>query len=142
MKNKGILIILSALFVACTSPKKEEAAAADTTATTTEAPASQEVNKDQLVGKWLQPIPGQENQKQGFQLNKDNTASSLNIHTLLYDKWEVTNDKLLLWSHTEGVKEASLSVDTLLIKKLTETELVVSPLKGGPADEQTYKKEK
>ncbi|CAA7194915.1 lipocalin-like domain-containing protein [Chryseobacterium potabilaquae] len=142
MKNKGILIILSALFVACNSPKKEEAAAADTTSTSTEAPASQEVNKDQLVGKWLQPIPGQENQKQGFQLNKDNTASSLNIHTLLYDKWEVSNDKLLLWSHTEGVKEASANVDTLLIKKLTETELVVSPLKGGPADEQTYNKEK
>ncbi|MDV4042189.1 hypothetical protein CMT37_05025 [Elizabethkingia anophelis] len=98
-----------------------------------------EFNKENLFGKWLQPIPGEEDEFQGFALNKDQTARSLNIHTLLYEKWAVSKDTLFLWSHTQGVNLFSENIDTLLIKKLTEKELVIAPARAKDIEERYIK---
>ena len=41
-----------------------------------------------ITGQWVQPIPGMEQQMQGFKLKKGGEASSINMATLLYEKWE------------------------------------------------------
>ena len=99
-------------------------------------------NSQKLVGRWLQPIPGQENQQQGFELKTDHSAESVNTNTMKYEKWKLSKDTLLLWGHTEGVAEQSSFTDTLLIKKISESELVTSYKGGSKEDEQTYHKEK
>ncbi|MBT2620605.1 lipocalin family protein [Chryseobacterium sp. ISL-6] len=122
--------------MACNSPSKSQEE------TNSSKGSSSSFSKDKLVGKWLQPIPGMEAEKQGFELHKDGSASSLNIHTLLYDKWEKSGDTLLLWYHTEGVKVLSNSVDTLLIKKLDDTNLIVSQGRSNGENDETYTKDK
>ncbi|MDV2444917.1 hypothetical protein CMV00_14115 [Elizabethkingia anophelis] len=99
------------------------------------------LTKENLYGKWMQPIPGEEDESQGFVLHKDYTAGSLNIHTLLYERWALSQDTLFLWSHTQGVSLFSENIDTLLIKKLTERELIIAPANAKDVEER-YIKEK
>ncbi|MBB5639098.1 hypothetical protein HDE68_005036 [Pedobacter cryoconitis] len=94
---------------------------------------------ERIIGKWVQPIPGQEPSKQGIQLNSDGSASSINIHTLIYEKWKLKGDTLLLSNHTEGVKTTGSYVDTTLIKDLTDSTLVLT-MKG--ASDTKYTREK
>ncbi|RPE08122.1 hypothetical protein EGT74_13720 [Chitinophaga lutea] len=79
-----------------------------------------------LPGKWVQPISGQDTAMQGFQLNADGTAASVNMHTLIYDKWELKGDTLLMWNHTEGVKTTGAYVDTVIIRQITDSTLVLA----------------
>lgn len=94
---------------------------------------------EKIIGKWVQPIPGQETSKQGVQLNSDGSASSINMHTLIYDKWQLKGDTLLLSNHTEGVKTTGSYVDTALVKSLTDSALVLT-IKG--ALDMKYTREK
>ncbi|TWF34980.1 lipocalin-like protein [Chitinophaga polysaccharea] len=94
---------------------------------------------ESLIGKWIQPIPGQEAEKQGMQLNADGSASSINIHTLIYEKWQLKGDTLLLSYHTEGVKTTGSYVDTVLVKNLTDSTLALT-IKG--AADMNYTREK
>ncbi len=41
-----------------------------------------------IEGTWLEPIPGMENRLQGFKLEDNGKASSVNMATLLYDSWK------------------------------------------------------
>lgn len=43
---------------------------------------SMEVDPAKLVGGWEEPVPGQPGRFQGYRLNKDGTASSINMATL------------------------------------------------------------
>lgn len=95
---------------------------------------------ESLIGKWVQPIPGQEGEKQGVQLNADGSASSINIHTLIYEKWQLKGDTLLLSYHTEGVRTTGSDVDTSLVKNLTDSTLALIGEKNG--NEMNYTREK
>lgn len=99
-------------------------------------------NSQELVGKWVQPIPGQESQLQGFELKTGNSAESINTNTIKYEKWKLSKDTLFLSGHTEGVAEQSFFTDTLLIKNISDSELVISYKGSSAGDEQTYHKEK
>ena len=76
------------------------------------------VDAAKLIGKWIQPVAGLDKEMQGFQLKKNGTAKSINMYTLIYEKWRLTHDTLLLWNHSEGVKDTSTIVDTTIIKEL------------------------
>lgn len=108
--------------------------------------ASEEIpskdNSRELIGKWVQPIPGQESQLQGFKLKTDNSAESINTNTMKYEKWKLSKDTLFLYGHTKGVAEQSSFTDTLLIKNISDSELVISYKGSSTGDEQTYHKEK
>ncbi len=52
--------------------------------------------EDKLIGTWIQPIPGRENQFQGIRFNKDGSAASVNMHTLQYDSWQRKNNHILV----------------------------------------------
>lgn len=41
-----------------------------------------------IEGKWTEPVPGMGNQMQGIELKEDGKASSINMATLQYEKWE------------------------------------------------------
>lgn len=65
----------------------------------------------QFLGAWVQPIPGMEGE-QGFVLNGDGTASSINMATLLYKSWKYENGMLLLSGESLGNGVTINFVDT------------------------------
>ena len=42
-----------------------------------------------LSGSWIQPVPGKPGHIQGMQLLPDGRAVSINMHTLLYQGWQL-----------------------------------------------------
>ncbi len=71
----------------------------------------------------MQPNPINDKEVQGFLINSDGTAESINMATLLYKKWWQEDGKLILIM--ESVGNGSSSIDTLKydIVKNTTTEL-------------------
>ncbi|SDI84434.1 lipocalin-like domain-containing protein [Chryseobacterium jejuense] len=137
MKQKIISLIALGILTAC-NPSSQNKSSGENS----DLSLNTDAKTTELRGKWLQPIPGQEKEKQGFELHDNGVASSLNMHTLLYDQWRVSHDTLYLWYHTEGVQNMSNDIDTLLIKKLDNNQLTVTSLIGNSGMEQTYNKEK
>ncbi|SHK08635.1 lipocalin family protein [Epilithonimonas mollis] len=134
MKKALTLLMSVLLIISCNSPSEKTSKAELKTQTSA-------VDK-RLYGKWVQPIPGQEENKQGFELNDNQTAHSININTMEYEKWLSSKDTLFIWGHTTGVRETSSFVDTLLIKKLSDSQLVISRLGNIEGDQEIYQKTK
>lgn len=78
-----------------------------------------------LTGTWLEPIPGMEDQTQGFTLKGNGTAASMNMATLQYTAWTKEGDQLILNGNSIGNGGTFPFADTLTIKKLTEDSLVL-----------------
>lgn len=82
-----------------------------------------------IEGTWVEPVPGMEHQMQGVNLEKGGKASSVNMATLRYERWEKRGDKLILSGKSIGNHETGSFADTLVIEKLTESELILK--RGG-----------
>lgn len=93
-----------------------------------------------LIGKWIQPVAGLDKEMQGFQLRRNGTAKSINMYTLVYEKWTLNNDTLFLWSHSEGVRDTSAVVDTTIVRELSDTSLVLFPLKAAEGYTDRYRR--
>lgn len=78
-----------------------------------------------IEGEWVEPVPGMENQVQGLKLGKGGKASSINMATLQYEKWEKKGDKLILSGKSAGNHETISFTDTLTIEKLTERDMTL-----------------
>lgn len=78
-----------------------------------------------IEGKWVEPIPGMKDQMQGVNLEKGGKASSINMATLQYEKWEKKDNKLILSGKSIGNHATSSFTDTLIIEKLTKEELTL-----------------
>lgn len=78
-----------------------------------------------LEGKWVQPIPGMEDQMQGVNLEKDGRASSINSATLQYKSWVRQGDTLVLSGQSLGNGQTIDFVDSYQIEKLSDTELIL-----------------
>lgn len=78
-----------------------------------------------LVGEWVEPVPGMENQVQGIKLENDGKASSINMATLQYESWEKKDNKLILSGKSVGNHQTISFSDTLMIEKLTKEELTL-----------------
>ncbi|MBO9152951.1 lipocalin family protein [Chitinophaga sp. GCM10012297] len=102
------------------------------------APDTVHIDSTLAPGRWMQPVPGLDSLTQGIYLRKNGKASSINMHTLLYDKWALVKDTLFLWSHSEGVENPVTAVDTLLVKSLDDTSMVLFPLKAAPGYLEKY----
>lgn len=81
--------------------------------------------KTEITGSWVQPIPGQESSMQGFKLEKDGKASSINMYTLVYENWEKQGKYLILSGQSVGNKQTLAFTDTFEIEKLTPDNLVL-----------------
>ena len=75
------------------------------------------------VGTWVEVTGGSE--EQGFTLNKDGSASSLNMGYVVFNKWEKNGDLLILKGDNTGMVKRAFS-DTMKIESLTKTELILS----------------
>lgn len=78
-----------------------------------------------LVGKWTQPVPGLPDIRQGFALEENGKASSVNMSTLQYESWERQNDLLILSGKSIGNHQTIPFQDTLVIERLTKDSLTV-----------------
>lgn len=78
-----------------------------------------------IEGKWVEPVPGMENQMQGINLEKGGKASSINMATLQYEKWEKQGDMLILFGKSIGNSQTISFADTLTISKCTNDKLVL-----------------
>ena len=63
-----------------------------------------------LVGMWVEPIPGQYDKEQGFNLFANGTAKSINMATLVYQGWKLEGSTLILWGKSIG-NHATVSFD-------------------------------
>ena len=55
-----------------------------------------------LIGDWVEPIPGMEDQVQGFSLREDGIAESIEMATLQYRHWRVEGEALVLSGESIG----------------------------------------
>ena len=74
---------------------------------------------------WVDTITGLETQMQGVNLEKGGKASSINMATLQYEKWEKKGNMLILSGKSIGNHETISFTDTLTIEELTENKLTL-----------------
>ena len=53
-------------------------------------------NNASIEGSWVEPVPGMPGMQQGFVLDGDGSASSINMATLKYEAWKKVGNRLLL----------------------------------------------
>lgn len=79
-----------------------------------------------IQGSWVEPNPINAKEVQGFTLKEDGTASSINMATLQFSKWNL-NDRTLTLNYTSiGNKQTIEGIDTLNIVKIDADSLVLS----------------
>lgn len=97
----------------------------DKAATPAATPAAEMQPALTLEGSWVEPVPGMEEQTQGFTLNEDGTAVSINMATLQYQEWSASGDTLVLTGKSIGNGQTIDMADTLLIVSVSADSLVV-----------------
>lgn len=80
----------------------------------------------QLIGTWVEPIPSIPGQMQGVSLQQGGVASSVNMATLQYERWNTANGQLVLEGKSIGNGQTIPFTETLKIEKLDEGELILS----------------
>ena len=82
-------------------------------------------DKENFTGTWVEPVPSMENMVQGFSLEANGTASSVNMATLQYEKWQNSGKQLILSGKSIGNHQTIDFSTTYEIKKLTPQELIL-----------------
>ena len=57
---------------------------------------------DPVAGTWVEPIPGMPGKVQGFSLEADGSASSVNMATLTTERWAREGERLILEGKSIG----------------------------------------
>lgn len=96
------------------------------------------ISYPQLLGTWVENVPNMPNLKQGFVLEEDGTAGSVNMATLQYNSWQQNGNELILSGKSIGNHQTIDFTNRYKIQKLTEDTLV---LQSGSRT-YTYKKQK
>lgn len=78
-----------------------------------------------LEGIWLEPVPGMPGKTQGFDLQKNGKAASINMATLLYESWEKDGETLTLCGKSLGNRQTIPFVETWQIEELTNETLKI-----------------
>ena len=80
-------------------------------------------SRENIYGIWTQPVPGIPDAVQGFVLEKNGNASSINMATLSYEKWEQDGTSLILSGKSIGNGQTILFSDTMEVERLTPDSL-------------------
>lgn len=78
-------------------------------------------NNASIEGSWV----GMSGMQQGFVLDGDGSASSINMATLKYEAWKKVGNRLLLSGTSIGNHQNISFTDTLTIEKLTQDSLTL-----------------
>ena len=73
----------------------------------------------------MQPNPINEKEVQGFKLNKDSSAESINMATLVYKYWWLRDHNLNLVSESKGNKQTIVDTTMYHVVQLTNKELIL-----------------
>lgn len=68
-----------------------------------------------LTGTWIEQMPDDMKYIQGFNLKNNGVAESVGMKTLLYSKWEMKKDKLILTGESVGNGQSHMFTDTMSI---------------------------
>lgn len=79
----------------------------------------------QITGTWTQPVPGMENMTQGFVLNTDGTAQSVNMATLEYETWSRDGDELVMTGNSIGNGQTIEFTQIYTIESLDDNALIL-----------------
>lgn len=79
----------------------------------------------EIVGSWVQPVAGMENQVQGIKFEKNGKLESINMATLAYSTWEKNGNTLVLSGESIGNGVTIPFSDTYRIEKLDGNVLVL-----------------
>lgn len=90
-----------------------------------------------IVGTWLETVNGMPGETQGIRLETDGMAESVNMATLVYERWQKEGDKLLLKGKSLGNGQTIVFTDTLHIEKLSADSLI---LKNGDYSLRYFRK--
>lgn len=82
-------------------------------------------NNPDITDTWVQPIPNMPTMTQGFILNPDGTAESVNMATLQYDTWTLNGNELTMTGRSIGNGQTIEFSETYTIEKLTPDTLVL-----------------
>lgn len=91
----------------------------------------------EIVGTWLETVNGMPGETQGIRLETDGMAESVNMATLVYERWQKEGDKLLLKGKSLGNGQTIVFTDTLHIEKLSADSLI---LKNGDCSLRYFRK--
>ena len=83
-----------------------------------------------IIGSWVEPVPGNEKAFQGFTLNADGTAKSINMATLLYRKWQIAGNKIILTVESKGNRTSSVENEEYIIRSVDKKTLRLQMGKG------------
>ncbi len=88
------------------------------------ASCAEPLNKENLVGIWVQPVPGMA-LVQGIELKEDGSARSVNMATLKYESWELDGRSIVLRGTSIGNGTSSTFSDTLGIIRADKDSLIL-----------------
>ena len=78
-----------------------------------------------LVGSWIEPNPIDSTQVQGIELQTGGMAQSINMATLLYKNWSLSDQKLVLVAESIGNRTSSIDTTSYEIVKIDTDSLVL-----------------
>lgn len=112
-------LFLAIALAGCTSkPNNQEKPNAN-------SPQTSSTQEAALVGSWVEPNPINSSEVQGMELQTGGTAQSINMATLLYKNWWLTNQKLVLVAESIGNRTSSVDTTVYEILKITNDSLIL-----------------
>lgn len=83
-------------------------------------------NSGNIIGRWIEPVPGMPEMVQGFDLMDGGRAVSINMATLQYDTWRHSGDQLVLSGKSIGNHQTISFTETMTVKELTKDTLILN----------------
>lgn len=86
---------------------------------------STKYTEQELIGLWIESIPGMPGKVQGIALEQGGTAHSINMATLAYESWQCSGDELILTGESIGNGAKGRFTDTLKIETVSADGLIL-----------------
>ncbi|WP_157760625.1 lipocalin family protein [Chitinophaga caeni] len=153
MKHSAYIIFISLVLSACQQTKREAISSypdslieyVDTIYTppvaVTDTLQRDSIDLTLVPGRWWQPVPGKEEEQQGFHLMKGGKIKGLNMPALIYEKWEIVSDTLMLWSDMVSGEDTTRLIDTLLVRNVNDSVMVLFPHNAAAGYFEIYHRE-
>jgi hypothetical protein len=95
-----------------------------------------EVDRNLLLGSWIETMPGSESEFQGFTLHHDGTATSINKTSVEYKRWMLNNGQLILTTISFGNQCSIIEDQVYTIEAVGSKRLLLKT----SSTSQSYKK--
>lgn len=120
-----IVILLSMALGSLLFARVEEPKDPIITTTVEKFPLVLSPEEKKLMGSWVEPIPENEKEYQGFTLLDDGTAKSINTGELLYKTWHIRGNELSLTVENIGEGLSSQDMETYSFEQISDNTLLL-----------------